>query len=258
MEFELKGPYYYNTKLVRDNINFEKKGEKVKYDSHRKLALDESKSANLDERMWLLNPILPGALRSIRKMVVDRLPFQRVSEPIVFNAVNVVLDQYKERLIMRTTPRALLEGRKVYLLEMLISVADRFGLSTLVPPGPPQNVFGLAFVQNETVDPMELWTGVSPTEDKFGLVSKWKGKPNVSVWQGKCSVINGTNGELYQPLMEEGKSVRIFLAPLCRSFLVDPVGEGMQMTMSGIKANEYEFTPRLYMGARNNPSNRCL
>lgn len=230
----------------------------MRYDSHRKLYLDEENSANVDEKMWLLNPIIPGILKMVRGLFLDRVPFQRLSEPIVFNAINVVLDQYKERLITRSTPRTFLQGRKIVLLEELINLATRFGLQTFVPPGPPKNIFGLAFVQNETVDVFEIWTGLSPSVDKFGDVKRYKGSPRLNVWQGRCNIINGTNGELFKPFLQEGRSLKIFLAPLCRTLTLDPVGDEPVVLSNGIRSLEYEFSPRVFMGARNNPNNKCL
>lgn len=257
MSLERKGPYEFNTYLVRKNVMFMKESERVQFESSRKL-VPINGTADLDEKMWLINPILPSTLRSVKMLLLDRVPFQRLTEPIVLNSVNLLLDNFKERLIMRTTPRTILMGRKVELLESLSGLAGRFGLSALVPPGPPKNTFGLAFHQNETTEKVEIWTGLGQSKDRFAEVSKWEGKARLELWRGKCNTINGTNGELYKPFLEEGKAIRIFLGPLCRSLLLEPAGEGSVVTASGIRALEYELSPRLYMGARNNPANKCF
>lgn len=210
----------------------------------------------MDEKFWMLNPIIPSTLKSVRSMVIDRIPFQRVSEPIVFNAVNVLLDNFKERLIQKRSPRELLNGRKVELLQSLTDLADRFGLKSLIPPGPPENTFGLAHFQNETVDVIELWTGVGDSK-RFGDVYKWKGRDRMNVWKGKCNEINGTNGELYKPFVEKGKPLKIFLSQLCRTFHLDPVSQDVVTIQDGLEALEYEISPRLFLGARSNPSNKC-
>lgn len=220
--------------------------------------LNEIKSANLDERFWILNPIIPSTLKSIKSMVLDRIPFPRISEPIVFNTVNVLLDNFKERLIQKKTPRELLEGRKVELLESVEALADRFGLKSLVPPGPPENTFGVAHFQNSTVDTIEVYTGVGKTKEKYGDVYKWKDKDKMTFWSGKCNEISGTNGELYKPNIPKGKSLKIFLSQLCRTFYLDPVQADLVTIQDGLKALEYELTPRLYLGAQNYPKNKCL
>ena len=229
----------------------------MKYESHRALELDEKQSADLDEKMWLLNPILPSAHKTIKSLILDRIPFARITEPIVFNSANLLLDTFKERLISKTTPRILLEGRKVELLESLEGMAERFGLKGLLPQGPPDNIFGLAYTQNKLIEYGEVWTGVSPTEDKFAEVSSWKNKQNLDVWKGNCNSIKGTNGELYKPFLEEGESIRIFLGPLCRSIQVDPASDEPVVIETGLRALEYEISPRTYMGTRNNPDNKC-
>lgn len=206
--------------------------------------------------MWLLNPIVPSIQKMVRLLVIDRLPFQRISEPIVFNSVNVLLDSFKERLIVRTTPRTILQGRKIQLLQSILDLTTRFGFQANLP-GPPGNIYGLAFVQNETVDKSEIYTGVGSTVDKFADVATWRGKQIMDIWKGKCNIINGTNGELYKPFIEGNKSIRIFLGLLCRSLFLDPVGDSLTTTKSGVKAFEYEFSARTYQGARSNPANRC-
>lgn len=210
----------------------------------------------MDEKFWMLNPILPSTLKSVRSIVIDRVPFQRMTEPIVFNAVNVLLDNFKERLIQKRSPRELLNGRKVELLESLTEFADRFGLKSFLPPGPPENTFGLAHFQNNTVDVIEIWTGVSDSK-RFGDVFKWKGRERMNIWSGKCNVINGTNGELYKPFIAKGKPLKIFLSQLCRTFHLDPVSQDVVTIQDGLEALEYELSPRLFQGARTNPNNKC-
>lgn len=234
---------------------FHKAGELLAYDTRRELVLDESRSADLDESFWMLNPIVPGVLKTVRSMVIDRVPFQRVTEPVVFNSVNVLLDNFDERLLVKTTPRKLLEGRKVEMLELLIALADRFGLKSLLPPGPPNNIFGLAYVQNETTDHLEIWTGVEAPE-KFGDVHSWRGKTSMDIWKGKCNTIRGTNGELHKPLIQKGKPLKIFLPQLCRSLNLDPISEPVVLP-NGLEGIEYEISQRLFLGARSNPGNKC-
>lgn len=243
---------------MKDNADFSRNGQLIRFQSHRKLYLQEGESADMDEKIWLINPIVPTAAKTARAMLINRLPFQRITEPVVFNAMNLILDNYKERLIMKTTPRELLIGRQLALFSDLQALAGRFGLASLLPPGPPGNVFGLAYFQNVTADEMEIWTGVSPTRQKFGDVSRWRNKTRMTVWEGKCNIINGTNGELFKPFIQQGKPIKIFQAQLCRTIYLDPVGDGPTKTKSGLNALEYELTTRLYMGARNNPNNKCL
>lgn len=152
MSFQLKGPYEFDAWLRRDDVEFKREGEKLSFNGGRILVPKETKEPDWDEKMWLINPIIPSTAMQVRSMVIDRVPFKRITEPVVFNAVNLLLEQYKERLLMRTTPRSILMGRRVNMLDAISTLAARFGLETLVPPGPPQNTFGLAFVQNHTIE----------------------------------------------------------------------------------------------------------
>lgn len=247
-----------STYLVKDNADFSKSGQLIRFKSHRKLHLREADSADLDEKIWMVNPVVPTAAKTVRTMLINRLPFQRVTEPVVFNAMNLILDNYKERLMIRITPRELLMGRPLNIFEDIEGLAKRFGLASLLPPGPPGNRFGLAYFQNVTADDMQIWTGVSPTQKKFGDVSLWRNVSHMSIWEGKCNIINGTNGELYKPFIQLGKPIKIFQGQLCRTIYLDPVGDAPTKTLSGLAALEYEITTRLFKGARSNPHNKCL
>lgn len=257
VKLNMKGPYYYSTYMSRDNISFSPSGERIEFNTHRKLHLDEVRSANLDERIWVLDPIFPGLHKSIRDMVMNKMPFQRIAEPIVFNGVNVVLDTYKMRLIKRTSPRDLLEGTKINLLETVDALTKRFSLlASMMPPLPPENTFGVSHAQNHTVDNVEIYTGVG-NADKFADVAKWKGKSRMSTWKGKCNAIEGTNGELYKPFPEPGKPLKVFLSQLCRTFNMVPVRKETITLETGMEALEYILSPRLFQGARTNPDNKC-
>lgn len=257
MKVRLRGPYMYKNNLRRSNVSFKNEGETIVFDSRREMMMNEENSANFDERFWVINPVLPGIGKQVRIIVLDKIPFSRMAEPIVFNTVNILLDQYKERLIVKRSPRQILNGKKVDLLDFLNNMADRFGLKSLIPPGPPENTFGLVHFQNMTTDSMELFTGVGKTKGRFAEVISWNHNNKVKFWKGKCQIINGTNGELYKPFINLGKPIRVFLPQLCRTFDLDPVGDLVEI-QDGLKALEYEVSPRLYLGARNNPSNKCF
>lgn len=219
------------------------------------LNLNEALSADMDEKFYVLNPIVPSTLSSLRQVVLDRLPFRRLAEPIVFNGVNVLLDSYKERLLVKRSPRELLEGRKVELLDMVTSLAGRFGLASLLPPGPPDNIFGLVHAQKAMKNQAEVYAGVGSSASKFAEVISWNGRESLGVWKDRCSIINGTNGELYKPFLAKGKPIKVFIGDLCRTFYIDPVAE---VDINGLNTYEYEISQRLFLGARNNPRNQCL
>lgn len=210
----------------------------------------------MDEKFWITNPLVPSVRNSIKSLVLDRVPFRRLTQPLVFNSVNLLLDNYNERLFLKSTPRVVIDGRRVKLLDAITGLAGRFGLLSLVPPGPPGNVFGLAAVQNVTTDKMEVWTGVDDKSEKFGDVYKWNGMKTLNKWKGNCNIITGTNGELFKPFVQKDKSLRVFIASICRSIDLTPLGE--VVLSNGMKTLEYQFSPQLFMGASKNPANLCL
>lgn len=244
--------------IMRDNITFSPDGERVKYNTHRILYLNEEKSADLDKKHWLLNPTLPATLKTIQSQLLDRIPFRRLSEPIIFSSTNLFLDRFKERLIFKRSARQLLQGMKIDILIAVQGLADRFGLGSLMPPGPPENVFGVAHFQNNTFEVIEIFTGVGKTKDKFAEVYKYRDEWKLNFWSDSCNSITGTNGELYKPFMKEGKPLRIFLGNLCRSLYLDPVSTKPVEINDGLMTLEYEVSNRLFLGARNYPKNKCL
>lgn len=225
-------------------------------DSHRKLVLDEEASEDLDVKYWLFNPIVVGVADQVRGMVIDRVPFKRLVEPIVFNSVNVFLDQFKETVTIKRSAREFLEGTKVNILEFLVNLAGQFGLTTLLPATPPNNIFGIAYAQNETVDGAEIWTGIGDSSSRFAEVISWHGNKVLPYWKGRCNKIEGTNGELYKPFIKEGKPIKIFLGPTCRSLWLEPLG-GLQKLKNGMFAYEFSIASRNFQSPKNNPANEC-
>lgn len=244
-----------STGIARANIKYSKNEEIIQYDSQRYLVLNEETSKDLDEKLWLMNPIVVSIQASVKMMVLDKVPFKSITEPIVFNSVNLLLDQFNERLVVRKSPRELLEGVKVDMLEFLMNSADRFGLKDMIPPGPANNIFGVAYQQNETIDNQEIYTGLGETKHRIGEVISFNGKRVLTAWAGKCNKISGTNGELYKPFISGNKSIRVFLGPTCRSFDLEPVA---RTTLNGVEAIEFSFSQRLYQTYRTYGANDCL
>lgn len=242
--------------MYRDNVAFKNGQTSVKYDTHRVLVPDEARSANFDEKMWALNPIVVGVGDQVRAMVTGRVPFKRIVEPIVFNSINVFLGQFKESLLSYTTPREYLVGKKVEFLEFLTNLANRFGAGSLLPPGPPNNIFGVVYAQNETYDRQEIYTGVGNSASKFAEVISWRDKQEMNIWKGRCNKIEGTNGELYKPFTNPNKSIRIFLGPVCRSLWLDPDG-GPKKLHNGLIGAKFELSKSLFQGTKNNSANEC-
>lgn len=244
--------------MRRENIQFAAGGERVKFDTHRVMLLNEAKSENLDKKHWVLNPTIPSTLKTVQTLILDRVPFRRLTEPIVFNSVNLILDGFKERLVNKRSARQLLEGKKIELLVSIQNLADRFGLGSLVPPGPPQNIFGVAHYQNNTFETIEIFTGLGKTKNRFAEVYQYKGRDKLKFWEGRCKSLEGTNGELYKPFVNKTRPLRIFLGMLCRGLSLDPVSDEPIEVQDGLMALEYEFSNRVFLGARNNPSNKCF
>lgn len=258
LSFEIKGPYLYTGHPYRDNVQFTEKSERVKWDQHKKLYRMADQPKDINEKMWVINPIVPSTLKQVRSIALDRIPFRGAFEPIVLNGVNMFLEQFGERLFLRKSPAQLIDGFTVDLLETITSLADRFGLRSLVPPGPPENKFGLGHAQNVTIDKMEVWTGVG-NPDRFADVQTFRGTNPMKVWYGdSCNKIAGTNGELFKPFPAGNKKIQVFLAQVCRGFKMDPVNDGNLVEITnGIRGYEFELGRDLFEGVRNNSNKRC-
>lgn len=238
--------------MNRFNISYKNNKESVQFSTLRSLVLVESESKDLDTPMYAVNLIFESIHAGV-KDAMKKIPFARISEPIVYSGVNALVDNFNERLLIKSTPRDLLTVRNVALLQSLSSMATRFGFADLLPPLPTKA--GIAYVQNITADTIEIWAGVGSTKEKYGEVVSWKGSSSVQFWTGKCSRIEGTNGELYKP-MENEKSRRVFISQLCRSF--DLVKISNDTVISGVRLDEYEIGDKIYQGIQNNPENKCL
>ena len=248
--------------IRHENISFKNSGTVIKYNTRFEFDLDASQNqADFNETFWAINIYCFAIVGAAKDLFVRKLPFQGISKPVFMGILDVILDSVNEKPVHKETPRMLLEGRKIPLIDILIPLASRFGLDFIVPKhflrGVPESKFGFVRYQNSTREPVEMWSGVGETKEKFARVLRWRGQKQVSVWSGKeCNKITGTNGEFYRP-ETMGKPLKIFLGLVCRSIDLDLVKNEFVSLSYGLKAYEYQLSPAMYQGTRTRPQNKC-
>ena len=116
---------------------------------------------------------------TIGDLVLDNIPFAGVTSPVIFGTVNTFLASHRQNLFMKRSPREIILGYKVNLLETissLIKPLEALGIKGLLPEnGPKDNVFGLLYGRNNTPEgPYEMWTGVGDSTNNYSMFISWK------------------------------------------------------------------------------------
>lgn len=102
--------------------------------------------------------------------------------------------------------------------------------------------------------PSTIFTGAGNIED-IGRFVQWKGNyGSVSIWPNGMGAndINGTEGLLFQPLLEGDEELEVFVEDAIRSFRLVPVG---RTSVNGIEGIEYQLINSTFESAFTNPEN---
>ena len=114
-------------------------------------------------------------------MIEDQVPMTPLLNPMVYTIVNSFLDAHQQGLFMKRSMREIFYGFKINLLDTidtLVTPLKQLGIKIdALPPGPPDNMFGLFYGRNNTPEgPYEIYTGEGMTTYQFGQVIAYKDK----------------------------------------------------------------------------------
>lgn len=224
------------------------------YNSTRYLYLNESESleGQLDEPLRLLNPIYVSLMEAVREQTGKLEQSQRT---MLVGSANRLAERTNETLIIRGTPRSALLGRKVHLMEKARKMVEAFGIDAKFPPAPPGDIFGFVAVANATWSgPMEIYTGYQVSMPALGNIISYQGKRRLPEYQGKCSRLQASAGELRPMPLDPSQELEIFMPNFCRIVHLVPTGTRKMREGTGIS---YIINPDDLLSADSNPDNRC-
>lgn len=126
--------------------------------------------------MIIINPIVATVGSLIKDKITTSVP---ILSPFLFSLTSVVLSLHSESILIRVTPRQLLHGYKVSLLEtaeIMLKPLALVGIQAkdiIQSEDLPNNAFGLLNGKNSTpIGPWEIYTGVNvPKKDYTQVIS---------------------------------------------------------------------------------------
>ncbi|KAL3278580.1 hypothetical protein HHI36_016125 [Cryptolaemus montrouzieri] len=99
-----------------------------------------------------------------------------------------------------------------------------------------------------------MWTGEDDIA-KTGIVTVWDENPKSVDYEGQCSEINGTTGEVWGPVPEDAETVSMFISDTCSKLTLERNGT---QTVNGIKGNKYIATEKLFDNGTKYKENACF
>ncbi|KAF5308096.1 hypothetical protein FQR65_LT00638 [Abscondita terminalis] len=192
------GPYVFSQHHVRVNVTWNRNNT-VTYQQKRIWKFIPSMSkGSMDDIITSVNPI--SAVR-----------FERFPRMFQF-AINNILKYFDEQ-IYKTKPvrEWLFDGYHDRILTDISELAHFFGIEFNF------DRMGWFYNRNNSAayeGTFTIYTGIDDIS-LLGMMNKWNGLSTTNAYEGPCSLINGSSGELYPPIRSERQD--IFLADVCGS-----------------------------------------
>lgn len=179
-------------------VEISKNNYRIAYNNTRIFKFNQSSVGdNFDEPMYGLNALLPSVLDGVTERVKSMDAQQAMM--LSMSAIKMA-EKFNETLLLRTTPRELLLGRKSVFLQKALKLAQTFsgGESTPMDSLPTDGTFGLVKNQNDTLfGPIEVYSGHGETVDSLGNIIRVQGRQRSPYYsEGACSRIQVSAGEL--------------------------------------------------------------
>ncbi|KAJ9576493.1 hypothetical protein L9F63_006642 [Diploptera punctata] len=133
--------------------------------------------------------------------------------------------------ITRTAEQLLFEGYDDPLLTIATTLP---GLSDIYIP---EDKVGWFYNRNGSINFDGVFNVHTARDDitKMGNVFNWNFEKNTPFFDGKCSEVKGSVGDLFPPGQTRDKSINMFSPDVCRSFSLDYFEDVETMEMSGYK-----------------------
>lgn len=164
---------------------------RLTYNASRTFFHNESTFGKEDTPITILNPIIPPIIENIKATMGD---MDAQSLKTTYTTIGKMITKYNETLLISTTPREILLGRKSLFFKKIGILARTFGVEI---PNNLNGTFGFIAVQNGTMTgPYEIYTGYRETVGSLGELVSYQGRQRSNIFKGKCSKIQYSLGEL--------------------------------------------------------------
>lgn len=156
---------------------------------------------------------------------------------------------YHHKLFLQKSVKEMIWGYEDPVLKQiskLISVQDKIGLYA-----DKNDSIGAHFEVNNGVEDTKL----------VGQIITFNGSRNLSVWNSPlANNINGSDGSLFPPFLENSHTVNVFSADLCRSLEFTARSTDKPVYINSVPTRKYTLSNRTFQSPDVNPDNRgfCL
>jgi len=216
--------------------------------------LSEQQRQLLEEPLKLLNPVYVTLTENLRQSTGLLEP---QTKQMMVSSANRLTERFNESLIIQTTARQALLGRKLELIEKARKLIETFGLDTKLPSGQlKDDTFGyLAAINGTWNGPFEIYTGFGASSGSLGELISYQGRRRLAEFSGRCNRMQASLGELRPMPLQESQMLEIFQPSFCRLLHLEPVG--VRKLREG-QAIGYRLAERDFLSAQNNPDNQCF
>ncbi|XP_074596260.1 lysosome membrane protein 2-like [Brevipalpus obovatus] len=251
------GPFVFEQWRSKTNIKWSNKT--VKYYEQKIYREIPERSADWNQPLIIINPIVATVGSLIKDKITTSVP---ILSPFLFTLTSVVLSLHSESILIRITPRQLLQGYKVSLLEtaeIMLKPLALIGIQAkdiIQSEDLPNNAFGLLNGKNSTpIGPWEIYTGKDMPKKDYTQVISFKNQRSLNKWlSGECNRLNGTDGGQFEPGIDRNAKLTIFAADICRKITLACSGEE---SFHGIPVLKYKIAPEEWMPPSRNRKNTC-
>lgn len=221
---------------------------RITYNSSRIFSVDESNFGPVDEPLNVLNPIVPSLIENLRNRESE---MDASDIKIMFMTMSKLQEKHNETLIINSTARELLLGRKSSFLQKLSGLSKTFGEDMPLADGR----FGYISSQNATsVGPIEIYTGYQDTVDSLGNLISYQGKQKSTVFKGRCSRIQTSVGELRPSPIASNQTLEMFRPEFGRILRLKPTGTRRLPEGNAIS---YVFSEDDFQSPQKDPERQC-
>lgn len=215
---------WFSSSMEKRIIDISKNNYRITYNSTRFFfPVNETiVGAHFDEPINAINVILP----SILDAVSEKVRFMDAQQGQMLAASSLKLaERFNETLIMRTTARELLLGRKSVFLQKAAKLAQAFSDEPMAPGMRDDGLFGLITTQNNTlIGPYETYSGYGETVESLGNIISVQGKQRSPFYNGTCSKLQVSAGELRPFPLKLNQTLEMYRAEFGRIVHLKPTG----------------------------------
>lgn len=236
--FTEKGPYTYREHRQKWQISHFNNGT-LSYRENRSFVFDLEKSTGpQEENFTTANLIMVTVAEIIRR------EYSWIQE-----LVELVLDWGGDSNLFTTlSVKDIMWGYEDPLLKKVKSILKKYVNSTTF-----DDKFGLFYKQNGSDDGLYTIYSGTKTWKNFGMIELWNKDSSLKYWTTpQCNMINGTDGTIFPPFEDKGRTLYIFSSDICRSIYTV---YQKSVTLKGIDLMRYAVPPRVFLNHKKNPDN---